>query len=314
MLYIAGDGRSGSTVLSRILGQVHGWVAPGELRYVWERGVAQDRLCECNQPFNSCPMWRKVLDVAFEDSDSAPQPERVTMEDRAALRLRQRARLLVADHAPHQVPTLPVFADHVRRLYPALQEVTGARVIVDSSKLPSYGQLLDALPEIDVLIVHLVRDARASCYSWLRRKPLTDTARQAVMSGQTPAQSATAWTFWNAVARHLWRDQPERYLQVRYEDFVREPAATVRRIVTFADPGAAPPPITDGRVCIARGHSVAGNPNRFEAGEIRLRPDDEWREAMKRRDVAVVTALTWPLLRAFGYPLRRRGRGKETNP
>ena len=39
VLYIAGSGRSGSTVLGRILGRVEGFGAVGELRYVWERRI-----------------------------------------------------------------------------------------------------------------------------------------------------------------------------------------------------------------------------------------------------------------------------------
>ena len=48
-------------------------------------------------------------------------------------------------------------------------------------------------------------------------------------------------------------------------------------------------------------HSVAGNPMRFRTGPTRLRADEEWRTAMPAADRRLVTAMSWPLLRRFGY-------------
>ncbi len=48
-------------------------------------------------------------------------------------------------------------------------------------------------------------------------------------------------------------------------------------------------------------HTVSGNPNRFETGAVALRTDREWQKSMKPRDRALVSALTFPLLRRYGY-------------
>ena len=47
----------------------------------------------------------------------------------------------------------------------------------------------------------------------------------------------------------------------------------------------------DGRVEVAASHGIAGNPARFKAGEITLRPDEAWREHLPPRDRRLVTAL-----------------------
>ena len=39
VLYVAGAGRSGSTVLANLLGEVPGFVSVGEVRFLWERGL-----------------------------------------------------------------------------------------------------------------------------------------------------------------------------------------------------------------------------------------------------------------------------------
>lgn len=43
VLYIAGWGRSGSTILDNVLGQVEGFFSGGELSYLWERGLSENR-------------------------------------------------------------------------------------------------------------------------------------------------------------------------------------------------------------------------------------------------------------------------------
>src|SRR4051794_38468775 len=61
IVYIGGTGRSGSTLLARLLSGVPGVVAVGELRYVLDRGMTQDHLCGCGRPFRACPFWHDVF-------------------------------------------------------------------------------------------------------------------------------------------------------------------------------------------------------------------------------------------------------------
>jgi hypothetical protein len=48
---------------------------------------------------------------------------------------------------------------------------------------------------------------------------------------------------------------------------------------------------------------VDGNPVRF-ARELTLSVDDEWQRRLSNRDRRTMSALTWPLLRRYGYPVR----------
>jgi hypothetical protein len=61
VLYIAGSGRSGSTILDNTLGQIDGFFSVGELRYIWERGLIEDRLCGCGERVHQCPFWAAAL-------------------------------------------------------------------------------------------------------------------------------------------------------------------------------------------------------------------------------------------------------------
>lgn len=65
LLYLAGIGRSGSTLLERLLGEVPGVCSLGEVTHLWRRGVLRNERCGCGTPFLDCPFWRKVGESAF---------------------------------------------------------------------------------------------------------------------------------------------------------------------------------------------------------------------------------------------------------
>ncbi|WP_158624226.1 sulfotransferase [Micromonospora sp. HM5-17] len=328
VLYLAGSGRSGSTLVTTILGQLPGFVAAGEVRYLWRRGLVENRPCGCGRPLRSCPVWTAVLrDVPGSD------PAGVAARLGGRLRIR-RLPVLLRRHRRGQ-PSVPGHPDDARlaRLYPAIARHVGAvpapaepsgpsaageseparvpnpppagRVVVDSSKLPPYGALLGDLPGVDLYVLHLVRDPRATAFSWRRRRRLDGDLDDRLMSRPPVWKAALLWLVWNATTLRLWAGTG-RYLRVRYEDFVADPAGTVARIAGFVgvDPGELPFPTPD-TVRLAPTHSVAGNPARHRTGVVSVVADNEWVTALPRWAYAVVTALTWPLLRRFGYPIRR---------
>ena len=91
---------------------------------------------------------------------------------------------------------------------------------------------------------------------------------------------------------------------IRYEDLVADPATQLAALTRFAGLDGAVPELTGGSVDLAVDHTAAGNPIRFRTGELTLRLDREWVAAMPAWRQALVTALTWPWLARFGYPLR----------
>jgi hypothetical protein len=79
----------------------------------------------------------------------------------------------------------------------------------------------------------------------------------------------------------------------------------VRQVIALAgeDPPGSPF-VSAADVRLRVTHSVSGNPNRFQTGPIELRPDSEWRHSLGAAHRALVTAVTWPLLLRYGYPVR----------
>ena len=298
VLYIAGTGRSGSTLLAGLLGRLDGHVAVGELRYVWYRTLAEDHLCECGARFRSCPFWTEVFGQAFGGFDRARPREVARLASRVD-RIRHIPRLAVPSlRGPAFRSDLAALEDVLRRLYTAVLTVSGGSVVVDSSKDPSYAYVLCASPSLDVSLVHLIRDSRAVAHSWTRQRVRPEIHwKTEYMRRRPPFLTARRWVEYHLVLELLERRVP-RSLRVRYEDLAADPEAVVARVAGLT--GGRPGPPGTGAA-----HSVAGNPVRFE-GPQPVRPDMAWVEEMAPDDRRLVTAVTAPLLARYGYLGRRR--------
>jgi len=304
VLYIGGAGRSGSTVLATMLGGFEGFVPVGEVRYLWDRGLVQNHLCGCRRPFRECPFWTDVITDAFGGMAAV---DAMDMTARAAAV--DRARFVPALARPGLrrqgfSRALTAYGDIVSRLYQSIVAVSGARVVVDSSKDPSYAFVLEALPSIDLSVVHLVRDSRAVAYSWTRARVRPEIHWTVeYMQRRRPFRSARRWAVNNALFDVLGRGHP-RFVRLRYEDFVAGPTESLAALAALPalarglDTGhsAAVPRVGDAFV-----HSVSGNPSRFDGRPVRLTIDDEWQRSLPARDRRVVTLATAPLLARYGY-------------
>lgn len=303
VLYIGGYLRIGSTLLDRTLGQIEEFFSAGELRHIWEENFAENQPCGCGTPFADCDFWGEVID---EDRGVGGNPADV----QEAIRLKRRVdrmRHIPQLASPWKSPGYRVDLDaHTRnlsRLYSAIKERSGSRVIVDSSKDASYAYALANLEEIELHVVHLVRDSRAVAHSWLRKKLKYEVSgkEEVYMDLRGPAASSVGWTRSNLLVEPL-RFYSASYTKVRYEDFIAAPRPTLEHILqSMGEEGRELPFVDDHTLRLGVDHTVAGNPNRFRSGDIELRLDEEWREKMSVSGQRTVTALTWPLLLRYGY-------------
>lgn len=302
VLYIAGPTRSGSTLLSNTLGEVDGFFNAGEVIDVWDRGLLEDGRCGCGRPVRTCDLWHQVLDAAFGDLDETDLHAMVHMRDLAAHSHRVPWLLWAPGAASKLRAQLGDYIDGLGKLYAAIRTVTQCDVVVDASKNLGYAFVLAMVPDVEVHLAHVIRDPRATAYSWRRKK---EGLRQ-----DHPFQNALVWNSRNAVAELLGTRWRQSYQRVFYEDFVREPRNTVSRLMHQLGKDAADLRfIADREISLGVNHSVYGNPNRFDGGRVRLRLDDEWRTGISTADHLLTTAMTLPLLVRYRYGLgtgRRR--------
>lgn len=308
VLLIIGRGRSGSTILDNVLGELDGYFSAGELFNVFKRGLVMGHTCGCGQPVASCPLWSRVMATALSTPEGSLAPEQVVeWQQQVAGAAADTHKLLKVRSGEEGSAALGSYVSVLGRVYAALAEQTGERVIVDSSKRPPHGAYMHLVPGITPYFVQLVRDARAVAFSRARLKHNVDKD----LHVEGPASNAIGWMRRNLHSEAVRRRHPSvNSLLVRYEDFVAHPQRTLQEIVRAVGekPGALP--FVDAKTAILHpNHSVSGNPSRFETGSVSLRSDDEWLAAQRVKDRLTTTALTWPLLLRYGYSLRpARGR------
>jgi hypothetical protein len=305
VLYVGGYSRSGSTLLARILGESSQAICVGETRFLWSRGLHDNVDCGCGKAFRSCPFWTAIGEEAFGGWDRVDVARLVEL-DRAT----NPFRVLPLYRLPPRIetPTTRAIREYVTvltRLYGAIARVSGASMIVEMSKDPNFACLLMKTPDIDLRILHLVRDSRAVAYSWMRHRRLSSPIDgQQFMPQFRPVNTAVKWLGWN-LAFHALGSGRTPYRRIAYESFIAAPRATMCELNAFVDEDLLGRGtwLTETAVELGGHHIFSGNPMRERKGSLPIRLDEEWRRGMSWAQRATVTAVTWPLLCRYGYPM-----------
>jgi len=305
IVFVGGWGRSGSTLLTRMLAEVPNFVAVGEVRDIFLRGIIEDRVCGCGERFSHCDFWQAVGDDAYGGWDKLSVP-----------RLKE---LRTLTDKPWHVPALmkpglrkttdeavTEYGQILSPLYRSIRKITGASYIVDASKIASYGAILQRAEGLTPRFIHLVRDPRGSLNSWMKQVRMTDDLdRTRFMPRYSTVSGAARYLGYNAEMHAVGKRSP--YLLMKYEDLVIEPEAKILEALRFLgvpDGSDLSDFIQPDGVKLGVNHTIAGNPMRHESGLIALRPDVSWREKMPKSKQITIGALTFPLLKKYGYELQ----------
>lgn len=168
------------------------------------------------------------------------------------------------------------FADHNRLFFDSLADVTGARLIIDSSKRLHRLEGLLNWTDLPVVPVHLLRDPKGQIYSLVKR-------------GRTSVLGPAAY-YRRTTLRTLRLLRNRAHLRLRYETLVSEPEQTLQP--AMAKLGVAYQDKQRDWAAAER-HNLAGNRmRRTSNSEISLR--EEWRDNLGLTRQAAITMLTLP--------------------
>lgn len=300
VIYIAGYGRSGTTLLDMALGQHEQILGAGEIttlsRHVW----ANNEYCSCGQAAHDCPLWGRVghqwMKYLSPPLELEKYKTRQDVIESIAGPVRILGRTLTRKN-------FNAYADETVKLLEAIRSHSGKDIIVDSSKLPGRALAFSRIPEIDLFVIHLVRDGRGVAWSLLRSYDIDVKAGvQKKIEPRSTIHTAGRWIVVNIATEMLrWRLGRKRYIRVRYEDFIDDPAAVLERIggmtgIDFSDVASA----LRGGEPIHPAHQIAGNRLRMNKS-IRLVQDEAWRRDMPARERAAFGRFGGWLLRRYGY-------------
>lgn len=332
VIYLAGYGRSGSTLLDIALGMRPDVFGAGELtalsRHAWKNG----EYCACGATVPTCPFWSAVMARADGHAGAAGNgaDPQAMLDDLAELQKRMESlaawrrvlgRFVPATLGRYHRANRALFRAVAQEGGPAtgLQAGKGAVYVLDSSKLPGRALALASMPGIDLRVIHLVRDPRAVAWSMSRPHPKrVEAGVQRELRPKPAVYVALRWLMVNLVCEWLCRRLGEgRTIRVRYEDFVADPPAVLEAISarcipplsTLANDARNDAPLPD---VLRPGHQVAGSRHRMQDSLV-IREDHAWERQMPRPARRLVSRITGPLLRRYGYAADGRA-GGEARP
>ena len=283
VLYILCKGRSGSTLTGLLLG-AHPDVAPvGEIAALdrWIRRVQNGDIptCTCGEPFPTCDFWHGMKERLGETWSAETD-------------------LRSDDPETFRRDNLAVFR--------AALAQTGAHIVLDKSKKLSRALRLAALGEIDLTVLHIVRDPRAVAHSFRQRGV---RQKESGVLRYNFYKNVARWAWLNAAMPARMAGHP-RYHRVRYEDIIRDPRQVLAPVLREAGLDWHPSMDDFGNV---RQHTLGGNRMRL-SGVREIRADTRYLHEVSAPEWLLGTAMALPTLLAHGYRVSRGGAAKAATP
>lgn len=303
VVYIAGAGHSGSTVLDIALGNHPEIVSVGELHKLHRSGwrKAENRRCSCGEAVHDCPRWSAIRESWEARVGGDRLDEYIGLQQRYESSFRRWPRL--RRESRKRTPLFERYLDQTAALFEAIVEVTGKPAVADSSKKPNRAFALAQSDRLEVKVLHLIRDGRGVVWSQLKPRKQDVEGGIPVDHIAAPAWKTTSrWTFRNLECDWLGkRLGPESQLRVSYEHFTHEPREAMTEIGTFLgrDLSQLGSDLAAGKE-LSVVHLVAGNALRMGGGIV-LRPVGDWTSKLPSRDRQVFWTLAGWLARRYGY-------------
>jgi hypothetical protein len=263
VVYIAGYGRSGSTLFSRILAENDSVIDLGQVVRAARHLGSRKRYCTCGQPVAGCPVWGRIPPVAGRSRD--------------------------ADGATHLC------------ILETIAGATGYPVIVDSSKTAlrhaSRPFLLARNLRMPLTMIHLTRDPRGVLWSVLRERDRNQRPSPGWLQIALAFKISAAWTLANLAAELFGLWHRRAYVRVGYEDAMRRGVPAVLHGLI------APGPLTGRTITMRpkNQHSLGGNRGVRRAQSITVRADEDWRGALHPGLASLTKTLCLPLIIRYGF-------------
>lgn len=226
IIYIGGYGRSGSTLLDIILGDII--PNTGELASLPSLSLEDKVHCTCGNSFNECAVWSKVL-----QNYQANDLRRLYKLFKSRCRFTSLFLTFIIGNDKKTEQARNAF----RSFYDKIFSAYNTNSIVESSKTTAYCHArpvyLKLVCGYNVKLIHLVRDPRDVYKSRKKCKNVLNIKEPTTISFVW-IRTVLSWFISNLAALQgkifLGTDN---YLLIRYEDLVADPEARIREIGKF---------------------------------------------------------------------------------
>ena len=299
-LYITGMGRSGSTLLSFLLNSHKQMVSIGESEGVGKRVCADRNFpCSCGVSFLQCPFYLKLERLVNEFGSPFSLMNWTTnysvVGNRWLEKLLSRplgdnsleyVRDIFVSFWPGYQKKVGLVNNEKINIARAVLAISDKQVFVDASKDSANIKFLQKINQLDLYVIHLVRDVRGVVNSVLKK------AKEHNVS-----LAARQWKRTNMnCCRAMENLPPDRFFQLTYDEMCADPKAMINRIADFV--GVEQVNILENFYEVV--HHIQGNYMRLKhVGEINK--DDSWKKHLTAHDLGVIAEVAGKANRHFGH-------------
>jgi len=298
VIYIAGYGRSGSTILDILLSQSDQISGFGELTNLMENGWINNEYCSCGDRINECKFWAKIK-KSWEESSPISVNEYIILQKRY---LNKYSIIKLLKNSIFKSKKFKKFEESTILLYKLLSKNSDKSYIIDSSKSPIRMYALKIM-DINIDVIHLVRDGRAVANSL--KRPLKKDLKKGIqedINSKTVYKTILAWMFSNMLVRIL--SNKLNYLVVRYEDLINDGERTIKNIEKKLDINLQPTinKIRNNEV-LNKEHIAAGNRLRMQDNlKFKGHIYSKW-NYLSSREVKIINKIAGRSLKKYNYLL-----------
>lgn len=262
IVYIVGSGRSGSTVVERVLSSSPDVFGVGEIHALW-RLPLNSLLCSCGKRVPECSFWCDALDASKLTEDDF---RRLTLLEKTVIRNKYLLKLRYDLDRIRKDERISEFNSMQKMIFSSIMKSSGASVVIDSSKAGPRAFVLAA--ELDPVFIHTYRDAGEIIAS--SRRPKFEPSTGSYMDRPPILRTAVDWIKVEQSARSL-RRIGSKVARIDYLDFSNDPRSALSRSLDLFFPNLVDTINWTGSNSVRPSnnyHSVLGNPDRFDSGDI----------------------------------------------
>lgn len=254
IIFIAGSGHCGSTLLDLILDSHSQVVGVGELS-----NFEKINRCTCNREFNNCELWGQVLRYINLKNLKVRRSKKNFLLNKKEVSVKNSDEL-------DDLKNIDGWLKINEKTYNKVLETSDSKIVVDSSKSADRAEILGKSENIEPIIVHLVRDGKAVTWSYMRK-----------YNKLLPFM--WKWFVSNIKTEIVKRRNNFKYVFVRYEDLVKKPEQVIKRILTETGLEYEPEMLNFRNFTH---HEIGGNRMRLRKSS-KIKEDIEWKQKMPRR-------------------------------
>ncbi len=276
IIYVLGSGHCGSTLLDLMMDSHSKIVGVGELENCSNQRKKKKTTCTCKRILANCPFWNKVFEGISSNIDLSVYRNKIDF----LLKTKK-----FKNKKTFKEIDLEKYLKLNEKIYKDVLSYSKKEIIFDSSKTADRAELLVQSKDLEITLLHLVRDGRGVMWSYKRK------------------YGRIFSPMWRWLGKNLKielmkkRNKNIKTIFVRYEDLVKNPEKELKRILEETKLSFEPQMLNFREY---EHHQIGGNRLRFKEDQ-EIKEDFSWKANLTKFDLCIFNLFAGWLNKRYNY-------------